>query len=756
MSKSDSEKEWETVMQKKIFKRKLHALAFALTLTLSAFMLSANTVHAQTVEGYKAGATSAAGVFLKEPDGQGNRQVSLSVKAIDPTDCANTFASDGFWDRICQKITKDSAGAQNFVGTLAPVKGNSVLEGRVSRPNGDFPFLLSVLLRGDGTVLAVNTMQLDGSELSSVLFTDSRADIETVTAQTSAIEAKLISPSVEASIELGEVNSNTERSTTLNFRYKGGDCSLAIGETASWIRLCETSAKDGPRSYKGNLKPLSTDSRAFVGVLKPDGDGRSFNVIVSQIRENYAVVGLRESSLNFASSNMPENIIFDSTTELSSGGEVNLSANDWRVETESIAELGANIEINFQKISEDAYTGNMSFWFPPNTNSYCPNTSAMLKICESVDKDGPLPMILGIDRLQQSVKFGFSGTASVPPGNGVRWDTFGFDIRQGSSIGDWGDEEADSLYIRFRTLEVSPGTEPVGWLKIVPLDRPRQKIDGNRKLVSTNSPPPAPAAASNGPANIGKNYVLEAETEKACRTDLDKAYQRAKAIDGSHVRMTKQDWDAMLDNFYETIQSDIDRFAQSGANNLKQHCQNAQGTIEAWINNTNFAPQPTNPAQTSEKPAECTRLDQVIASLRAANGIRSDGSIIENWDGHLRFVDQFLRSLPPDPRGTGQSCVKGLEVVVALLDQLNLDQPTTPLITPSNNQSGQTQAQPNGGTFCETLARAYSQIGSIDEQNRAREVLINDNRFGTWKLPSSELSCQLAGELFAQNKIKGF
>ena len=745
----------------KFFSRRMKTSAFLFSSLTFATLSGTTLANAQTTEGYKAGGTSSAGIFLEEADSLGKRQVSLAVRATDVVDCGATFSNEGFWARICEKVTKDGGGPQNFVGTLQPVKGNLVLEGIVARPNGDFEFMLGVLLRDDGSVLAVNTMRRDLSELSSVFFDGSRSDIEKTSAGSAPIIAELNGSGIEASIELSEVKYDGERDATLNITYKNGQCVPPLKETDGWLRICEIAMKDGPYSISGTLKPLANDRGAFAGLLSPGDGRRSFQVVVSQARDGYALVGLREKKEPvFRSANVLENIIFSGNVQSPQSGTIDLSANDWRVETESISTLGANIELTFQKLTDDSYTGNLSFWFPQDANAYCPSTSALLKICESADKDGPLPLTLGIDRIEQNIKFGFTGIATVPPGYGPKWGPFNFDLRQGSSIGDWGDEEADALYIRFTTNDVAPGAEPVGWLKIVPLDRSMQKIDGDRKLASLQSDPENP----NKKSAITIDNRLSPQEDTACNKDLYHAYYRAKNMDGSHVRMTKDEWDTMIDRIFNTTLEDINRFTGDESVDLVVLCQNAEANFEALINNTRATERSISRNDNgngnggvAQKPVQCREMDAAIAALRAANGLRSNGTPIENWEAQLQFITQFLRALPPDPQGTGKSCEKGLEVIVALLMQLGIDHASVqPVAPPAPNPLSPNQDQPNGGTFCETLARTYAQIGSIAEQNRAREVLLRDNRFGTWKLPSSELSCQVAGELFAENRIRGF
>lgn len=751
--------------QKFKFRKSLLKVTSILAISGFAF-IGVSAAQVQTIKAYKAQGSSSATLEIGEVrQDAGGRAASMSIVAPSYADCSKMFEGRGMWDWICEKVAKDASGPQTFSGSFYDLKGPQVIGGQLRSPDGGFMFDTEVLLNSDKQVIGVTTVHPRTNERASMVFRDTVGDVQSITEGSEAVSATLSGNAITSKLSLGAVNYDGNRTAQMTFKYidKSQDCGNDVKTGEGWFRLCEVAFKDRDQILEGTLEPFGDASNTYLGVMTSTTSGTTYNVLVSQAREGYALVTVKRSDDPITSMSNVETLIYDSSgtknIDISTGEVIDLSANTWRVAHEDIPNMGAEIELEFQKIDStlSGFTGQMTAYFPPETDEYCPNTSAMLKICESLDKDGPLAFMFGVDKDNLVTGMRYSGVVSVRPGSGISWDAFSMDVFQGNAIADWGDEDPSTVYLRIVTLGQSPGVEAVAWLKLEPLGRSIHEIDSERKIAALEpnlSVPPTPAPQ--GKTNAA-GYEMDAATTKVCGADLDAVYNRAVSSESRSKGMTDEQWKNMINNTYLNAQLEISKYTDAKQFDLKSYCINQVGIMQSWIDGTKYVEinQSKNPVSTTEPKttgnAKCDEMARALAILKASDGRRADGSVIADWAQQVRFVEYFLRSLPPDVKGDGKSCEKGLEVIATSIDKLGLGQTAGP--APVKNTE---RDKPNGGTYCEALSTTYSQIGSTQEQNRAREVLLNDTRFGTWKLPTSELGCEAAGSLFAQNRIKGF
>lgn len=566
-------------MKKTKFLNTLYSPIFKMFFAMLALLAAAIPAHAFDDSGYKIVGNSSIKFTIGERRADGGWLVSMVVASNNDDECFELLNSRGLWPRICEKVVKDAAGPQMFSGYVYGRPDEFVFTGQLNNETNDLQIHTIVLLDDAGNVASVATKNTTTNSIGYVLLRGSKTAYEAVVANVKSVNAVFDGKVVKSLLTLGDVDRNGERSVKLTAKFFGGFCEIDFDTRQGWLNLCDSAAKDGDLSFEGKLKNLASEPHTYVGLITARQTGSEFYMVVSKVRANSAVVGLSKRGA-FTQRENPQNIVFDGQSNDANLTSIDLTAHDWRIVAEQEPNMGAQMEVSFTKAGDDAYTGQIVTWFGDNPTGYCPNTKAMARICEAIDKDGPLAMLFGIDKFSPGY-FRYQGAATVQPGLGIQWRPFIIDIAQGSSIPDWGDEEADALYIRILELGVSPGGEAVAWLKLVPLNGQIRMVDNNRQLSSELVEPPIPPAP---------------------------------------------------------------------------------------------APQPK----------------------------------------------------PPAP------------------------QPPAPAPNPTEPD------QPNGSTFCEALGSTYSQIGSIDEQNRARQLLLNDARFGTWKLPTSQLGCDAAAEIFSNGGIKGF
>lgn len=460
--------------------------------------------------GFFAKGQTAAGLSIYPARSNGSRSGIFTLVARNLVDCRAQFPPDQTWSDLCALANSSQANTLRLVYTVRPEKGPLEMSGEVVSEALSFPFFISLRLNSDDDLLSVAAFSQWNGPRAAVSFSDSQQKFMAIKNQAgnfSSLAAGFQSGGVKSRISVERLGSDAEHIGQLDFSFDTGvesDCLDDIGKSAQqsgWQRFCEIADKDGPFFLRGPLNSIENDT-AYAGTVTMSRNGQRYHLMVSDMRDDYALVAVRlASEPAFTASNVTENVIFDNRSAgvaLSSSSTPDLTSGIWRVPQEELPNFGMEMEVEFER-KGDSYEAKAIAWYrgdTANISGYCYDSSAMAAICERVAKDGPLELHLDLPTRIDRVAFGLRGNAVASSG----WhdDPFAVDVYQGSSIGDWGDAEPNGLYIRLRRPDVNPGEEPLAYLKLVPVRRDRVTLEdlaerGTYNRPATNTSRAAPA-----------------------------------------------------------------------------------------------------------------------------------------------------------------------------------------------------------------------------------------------------------------------
>ncbi|WP_349943131.1 hypothetical protein [Fulvimarina sp. MAC8] len=143
--------------------------------------------------------------------------------------------------------------------------------------------------------------------------------------------------------------------------------------------------------------------------------------------------------------------------------ETGLPSLHWKLPQKDLPEVGIEYEQSLRRTAL-GYEGRGIFWFrydTQNITGFCPQTPAMLKICENAQKAGVRDYRLSLTETVADNGFRMRGTAVPATGN----MTVAFEMASGPAIGPL--FKANGWYVRFR----ENGEFPKAWLEVRPLAR---------------------------------------------------------------------------------------------------------------------------------------------------------------------------------------------------------------------------------------------------------------------------------------------
>ncbi|KIT15951.1 hypothetical protein [Jannaschia aquimarina] len=454
----------------------------------------------------------------------GHRRASMSFYYnYEPgRDCLANLRQTGNrsgWARLCEKADED--GLQELTGILEPLGGGAAHTGVITTGDGfDFRIVISQarqnfarvglrLLEESAftTANAPENVILDGitPQPLPAPAPPSPADIS------DAVIGYRLGAFTVAEVSLSPVSGGQRWEAKFKLDAKvdeygyesaASDCprTLSLVDYA-WGRQCEKATKDGLAfEMSGTLEPVSWRTDAFSGLVSsPDGGWTYHMLVVNPTQRAFEVALTDKFDAGFTESY--QLIEFDTMARpLGSGEPVGLAAlvGNWRVPQEDLADIGFDLEMSLEQVG-GTMRGKAIAWFRAETDQisgFCPSTSAMLRICEKIQKGGPLEIDLNLDERARNASNGWRGVATP-----IDFDAgpYEVDFFEGSSIPDWGDQESDAHYLRFRTPGMPPGSEAVAWLKVERIERATVTLDELTARGTYDRPPVVPPVSTASP-----------------------------------------------------------------------------------------------------------------------------------------------------------------------------------------------------------------------------------------------------------------
>ena len=706
--------------------RLLKGLIVAAPLALAAPALAQHAFDESGIDLSKSGEGTRVELNVMAPNAAGERRATMTVSMNDADGCFRLFDAGresvpNAFRRLCETMDKTGRGRIEMRGTLREAQSvgrtlSELLEGTLTQVPDGVDITIRMSIDGNGRANGLAAWTGDGPVTAWTFTGGLNGDADTGVPEESpggGTAYTLRRNGADSVVTIRPVENNTALRTTMTLELQ--DQGASITESAGWSRLSEAADKDGDRRLSGRLeRRADLGFGLFAGKLVAEDTGASYDVTFRDLPGGKAAIGVRTfEDTPFAADQAPWEIVYGTET-LQPRREFDLLAHDWRVPQEEIDGHGASMEVAFKR-GWLGYEGRIAMWFGEDATGYCPDTAAYRQLCERIQKDGPLALAFSLDDRREPAAFGWSGTARVAEGQDFNVGPWSLDVFQGSSIGDWGDEEPDALYLRIRALQGQPGAEAVAWLKLVPLDRPARTIgpDGQIEGEVSAGPatPPAPSTRlgpdpNNMPSFPGSDDLDPTLTAQSCE-HMEIAYREALKMDGSQFQRTAtmqgrtaevspELWIETLEALWSETQPIVARLRAAGSRELQRYCIVVGRQINSWrAGNADEFPFPFPPEPNSSQSAEDGGSD----------GRSGGGSSTESGRTEVAFD-------PNDP--------------------------------------------PNGATYCEALQSVYSQIGSADEQNRARALLEADPRMGSWRLPTTEQACATAASIFSERGVTGF
>ena len=700
-------------------------LAGLLGLSFTPPAAAQHALEASGIEAIRQGGGTRVEIAVMAPGPSGEREATLEMTVSDASGCFELFeagrnAATNAFQRLCESMDKSGRRRIEMRGTMAEPSDrvgqslNRLLAGSLEQvPSGatiDLRMLIGESGRVVGLGASVGGGPVDVWEFAGGL----TGDGDTGEPQGPGTTYTLRREGLDSTFAITPREGNAALDATMTYEMAG--VGGAIEASAGWLRLSDAADKDGPRRLTGRLeRRAELGAGVFAGALASVDTGARYEVTFRDLPGGTAAIGVRSGEDPPLAAARADWEIEYGTDTLQPRRDVDLLAHDWRVPQEAIDGHGASMEVSFAR-GWTGYRGRIVGWFGEDATGYCLDTLAYRQICERLRKDGPLALDLTLDERRESAAFGWSGEVRVADAQDFGYGPWGLDVFQGSSIADWGDEEPGALYMRIRTLERQPGAEGVAWLKLVPLDRsartigPDGAIEGEVALA-----PPAPSARLGPDPENARRFprstpITPELTASACRgmviayetgrmTEDGSQFGKLDALRGAATpAVSREHWVGTLDRLWAETRPVVERFRAQGSEDEHHYCLLVGRQINHW---------------------RMGRIDEFPYPFPP-----SGGTPVSRGEGG-------------DP-GAGTNGGGG-----------------------NGGGAGGTPVAfdpdaPNGGTHCEALQSVYSQIGSADEQNRARALLEADARMGSWRLPTTEAACATAAAIFAERSVPGF
>lgn len=585
------------------------ALGFLLGIAPAVY---ADSIGQKIIEAQRTNAGMSVEVSIGLPDGGDQRAATLTAEMQSADACFAIFRGAAGWSGFCELMDKGSLRNLTMAGTMAEQE-EGLFAGILTTQSG-FSLGLRLMLDINGSVIAI-AAQRSTEPPGAVVFEGNVADAAPEPALRAATTYTLRRGGVDSTFVIRPNADGTALSATMRLSLQGSDNSLDLN--GGWGRLSETAFKDGPRLLTGILQKDAQRSDIYVGVMTAVDTGLGFWVSFRDLPEGPAIgVQMPGRDVPLPQTKATWEIVYG-TEALQPRREVDLTTEPWRVATEEIANLGAHFNVSFAR-KQTGYSGTITGFFPASPDVYCPSTTAYLRICERLTKDGPLDMTFILDERRSPAAFGWSGQVRPVADSGFNVGPWAMDVYEGSSIGDWGGEDPDAVYLRIRATD-APGAEPVAWLKLVKGTSPLSDTTQSNRIA----PYPADVPRQTRTTETDRDLVAQ----QVCTSQFQIAYATAKQMDASQfvatavfqnrtTVITNAMYQAALVQLYTESIADIADLQAANAPNLLEYCTVVTRTINGWkMGEITRFPLPTDAAlgtapvdANTSKPEACSRV----------------------------------------------------------------------------------------------------------------------------------------------------
>lgn len=551
------------------------ALGFLLGIAPAVY---ADSIGQNVIEAQRTNAGMRVEVSIGLPDGGDQRAATLTAEMQSADACFAIFRGAAGWTDLCELMDKGSLRNLTMTGNMAEQE-EGLFAGILTTQSG-FSFGLRLMLDTSGSVIAI-AAQRNTEPPGAVVFEGNVEEAAPEPALRAATTYTLRRGGADSTFVIRPNAGGTTLSATMRLSLQGSDNSLDLNE--GWGRLSETAIKDGPRLLTGILQKDAQRSDIYSGLMTAVDTGLGFWVSFRDLPEGPAIgVQMPGRNVPLPQTQATWEIVYG-TDALQPRREVDLTTEPWRVATEEIANLGAHFNVSFAR-KQTGYSGTITGFFPLNPDAYCPSTTAYLRICERLQKDGPLDMTFTLDERRSPAAFGWSGQVRPVADSGFNVGPWAMDVYEGSSIGDWGDEDPDAIYLRIRATD-APGAEPVAWLKLIKGTSPLSDTTQSNRIA----PYPADVPRQTRTTETDRDLVAQ----QVCTSQFQVAYATAKQMDASQfvataviqnrtTVITNAMYQAALDQLYAESIADIADLQAADAPNLLEYCTVVTRMINGW------------------------------------------------------------------------------------------------------------------------------------------------------------------------------